>query len=151
MTALVYSSRDHDNAVLAAVRLICAGLPEPMFAGDGDVPAEVKGDKGNVAQYPYCVVYPLGSSTFDGPLSRDQLDADAWPTTQVTFNGATREQAAWLQDQVRPRIVGTFLQVAGRSVGPVRLHMELPASRDTTVTPYVYWAVDQYRAFSSPA
>lgn len=143
-----YLTRDHNTAVLAAVQTICASLNPVRYAGDGDVPDEVR-TNGVVTTCPYCVVYALGSSTFDGSMS--DLDSDAFPTSQVTFVGVSREQADWLRDRVRSAILGTYLTIQDRLVGPVRLHTELASSKDTTVTPFVFWAADQYRAFSTPA
>jgi hypothetical protein len=145
-----YLSREHNAAILAAVQAICTSLSPIRYVGDGDVPAEVK-TEGVVTTYPYAVIYPLGASTFDGSMASDDLDSDAFPTTQVTFVGVSREQSDWLRDQVRAGLVGTHVVVQDRKVGPVRLHAELPSSKDTTVTPYVFWCVDHYRAFSTPA
>jgi hypothetical protein len=137
----VYSTRLHTDAVIAAIQ----DLGVTVGDGGGDADGPVQKD----LTLPYAVVYAVGA-TFDGPLSAEDLDADAWPTTQVTFCGQTREQAQWLQDTVRAGLVGQVLAVDGRNLGRVRLYMERPAGRDTSVTPYVWWAVDQYRTFSSP-
>ena len=148
-----YLAREHNDAVFAAVQAICEALSPVRYAGDSDVPSQVKDSKGVVdpAKMPYAVVYPLGSSSFDGSMALDDLDSDAFPTSQVTFVGASREQADWLRDQVRPQILGTYLTISDRKVGPVRLHAETPSDKDTTVTPYLFWCVDQYRAFSTPS
>lgn len=136
----VYSSRLHTSAFVAAVEALGVTTGD----GGGDAQGPVQKD----LTLPYAVVHAVGSS-FDGPMG--DLDADAFAITQVTFCGETREQAQWLQDKVRSGLVGTVLTVAGRSLGTVRMHMERPAGRDTTVTPYVWWAVDQYRVFSTPS
>ena len=79
------------------------------------------------------------------------LDADAWPTVQVTFVGDSREQVDSLRDDVRAAVLGTFLDVDGRRVGPVRLHDERPVERDDDVTPPLLYAIDRYRTYSTPA
>jgi hypothetical protein len=137
-----YSPLDHTNAIIAAIEALGVTVGD----GGGDQDGSVQTD----LTPPYAVVYALGS-TFAGSMATDDLDSDAWPTTQVTFVGVGREQVQWLQNKVRVGLVGQRLTVANRALGIVRLHMELPAGRDTTVTPYLWWAVDQYRCYSTPA
>lgn len=130
----VYASRLHSDAFLAAVSAIWPRV------GDASAPADVT--------LPYAVVYPLDAA-FDGSMS--DLDADADPITQITYVGATREQAQWLRDKVRTDLLGQFLVVSGRRVGPVRIQAERPVLQDRDVTPHLMYAIDRYRAWSTPA
>jgi hypothetical protein len=134
---VTFANRTHTSAVLAAVRAI-----HPR-AGDLDVPDD--------ETLPYCIVYPLGAVQLDGSLEAGDEQNDVWPAWQVTSIGSTREQAEWLQDKVRAGLLGTYLTVAGRRVGPVRLDEAQAAQRDTDVTPYAYYAVDRFRLLSTPS
>lgn len=133
-----YLAQLHNDAMLAAVTAAAAGFA----VGDA-----VKPDG---TALPYAVVYPLGSPTFDGSLAVSDLDDDAWPTTQVTFVGVSRQQVDGLRDRVRA-LLGTYVVVEGRRVGPIRLHDERPIERDDDVTPPLLYAVDRYRPFSTSA
>lgn len=144
-------SREHNAAMLLMIQDICGSLSPARYAGDMVVPSEVKDSTGAVAEYPYAVVYPTGAALIDGSLDVDDLDSDIFPTTQVTCVGLGREQAEWLQSQIRDRILGTYVTVSGRTVGPVRLHVALAAARDDTLgDPILFYALDQYRVFSTP-
>lgn len=137
-----YDPRTHTNAIIAAIKAL--GVTVGDGGGDQDGPLQ----KDLTA--PYAVVYTL-PATLDGSMAVDDLDGDAWPTVQVTFVGQGREQAQWLQAKVRDGLLGSVLVVDGRTCGPIRLHAERTPGRDTTVTPYIWWAIDQYRYLSSPA
>lgn len=136
-----YDPRTHTDAIIEAIKALGVTVGD----GGGDQDGPVQKD----LTLPYAVVYTLGSGGFDGPM--DHLDDDAWPTYQVTFCGQSREQAQWLQAKVRDGLVGTRLVVEGSKCGPIRMHAERTPGRDTTVTPYVWWAIDQYRYSSTPA
>lgn len=136
-----YLAGVHNNAMLAAIR--AAGHPAAPRTGDSVRPDD--------RALPYAVMYPLGSSVFDGSHAAQDLDSDAWPVTQVTFVGESREQVDDLRDAVRAAVLGTYLTVAGRRVGPVRLHDERGVDKDDDTTPPLLFAVDRYRAYSTPA
>ncbi|MCW2498271.1 hypothetical protein, partial [Jatrophihabitans sp.] len=98
--------------------------------------------------FPYAIAYPLDSATFDGSIGDPQ--GDAWPVTQITSVGETREQASTLRDRLRDGLTGQHLTVDGRTVGPVRLDQAEPIRRDDDVRPPVFYAVDRYRTFNTP-
>lgn len=132
-----YDSRPHSDAFLDAVKALWSRV------GDAQAPADVT--------LPYCIVYPLGSATFDGSNLAADLDADAFPLYQVTSVGGTREQAEFMRDKVRDGLLGTSLTVSGRRVGPVRLEDEQSVQVDFQVTPHLLYAVDRMRVYSTPA
>lgn len=137
-----YDPRTHTDAVIAAIQAL--GVTVGDGGGDADGPMHKD------LTLPYAVVYALPSGAFEGSMDTKSLDAYASPTVQVTFCGEGRSQAQWLQKKVRDALVGSRLAVDGRHCDPIRLHTELAPGRDTTVTPYIWWAIDQYRYSSTP-
>ncbi|MGZ4638676.1 MAG: hypothetical protein ACXV2J_06420 [Actinomycetes bacterium] len=132
-----YAGRTHTAALLAAVE---AAWPRVSLV-------QVSGDR----TLPYAVVYPLGSGLFDGSLTAGDEQADVWPLWQVTSVGAGAEQAEDLRDRIRAALLGQYLLVDGRKVGPIRLEDEQPVQLDTDVTPHVQYAVDRFRVYSTPS
>ncbi len=118
--------------------------------GDGTAPDGLTYDTEGRLVRAYAVVYVLGSAVFDGSVKAGEEQADAWPTIQVTSNGATRAQAEWLRDKLRAALLNQQLQVTGRRVGPVLLLDEQGVRPDYDVTPHVFYAVDRFRAYSTP-
>lgn len=140
---MTYAAGSHAAAFLAAVEAAYD------LVGDLVAPPHPAVDADNRLIRPYAVVYPIGAAVFDGSLEVGDEQADAWPTYQVTSVGRDRTQAQWLQDKLRAALLGTYLTVAGRRVGPVRLDDEQPAQLDTGVTPYRTYAVDRFRIYST--
>jgi hypothetical protein len=141
----MYKGGPHNAAVLTAL------LAAWQLVGDATAPDGLTYNSQQQLIKPYCVVYPLGTSTFDGSLDNSDAQADAWPTSQVTSVGSTREQADFMRDTARAALLGTYLTVAGRRVGPVRLVDEQPARPDYDVTPYLFYAVDRFRIYTTPS
>ena len=99
---------------------------------------------------PYAVLYPLGGAGYDGSLHAQDLDEDAWPTWQVTTVGVSPEQAEGVRDAIRAAVLGQTLTVASSRLGPVRLLDEQGVTIDHDVTPPLFYAIDRYRAYSTP-
>jgi hypothetical protein len=139
---VTYASRTHSSAFLAAARALWPAAASGARVGDAIAPPDLT--------LPYAIAYPLGSAVFDGSLDVADLDSDAQPSWQVTSVGGTREQADLLRDKFRP-LLGTYLTVAGRRVGPIRLDDEQAVQIDKSVTPHLFYAVDRFKAMSTPA
>jgi hypothetical protein len=139
---VTYASRPHSSAFLAAARALWPNSVTGARVGDAIAPADTT--------LPYAIAYPLGSATFDGSLDTADLDGDAWPLWQITSVGGTREQAEFLRDKFRA-LLGTYLTVAGRRVGPIRLDDEQAVQIDKDVTPHLFYAVDRLRLYSTPS
>lgn len=139
-----YAPHPHNTAVLALVRAAWA------LVGDAQAPAGLTYDAKGLLISAYAVVYPIGSATFDGSLDGSDGQGDAWPITQVTYVGRTREQADALRSKVREQLLGQAVTVNGRRVGPVELDVELAVTRDDDVRPPVFYAIDRYRCYSTP-
>lgn len=135
MTA--YLASPHSNAMLALLTSAWDRM------GDATKPDDTT--------LPYAVMYPLGSSVFDGSHADGDLDSDAWPVTQVTYVGESRDQVDQVRDVVRAAVLGNYLTVAGRRVGPIRLDDERPIDRDDDVNPPLLYAIDRFKAYSTPA
>jgi hypothetical protein len=145
VTVRAYPGSTHNAAFFAAVK---AAWP---LTGDAQAPDGVGYDDMGRLEQPYAVVYPQGTGQVDGSLDATDLDSDAWPSTQVTYVGRTRDQADSLRTLVRGRVLGTFLTVSGRQVGPVRLELERPIQADHKAPPVLFYAIDLYRAFNTPS
>jgi hypothetical protein len=127
-------------AVLNAVaELLRTSLHRPV--GVVEIPPEVADD-------PYCIVYPL-APIFDGPPFTEP-EADGRFAVQVTAVGSRWDQATWMADKVRvavlSRITGGFLfplptipgvTEMGRSIeyGPERVEGD---KVDTVVQRFVF-------------
>lgn len=140
-----YDPHAHNTAVHA---LVAAVWP---LAGDAAKPDGVEHDEDGGAIDPYCVVYPLGSGEFDGSMAAADLQGDAWPVTQVTYVGRTRDHADQLRALGRAGVLGQAPVVTGRTVQPLQLDQELQVRRDDSVTPRLFYAIDRYRCYSTPA
>lgn len=140
-----YLAGAHTSAFLAAVRDLWS------LVGDGHEPDEgLKFSAGGLLLSPYCVVHGGDTSAFDGSLDPTDLDSDAWPIVQVTYIGGSRAHADTLRDLVRAGLLGQYLDIAGRKAGPVRLELERRVQRDEKVQPALYYAIDQYRTYTTP-
>lgn len=97
----------------------------------------------------YAVVYPGLTGPTDGPVSATSWDAvQGW---QVTYVGKSAEQADNMRDRGREALLGRVLAVTGRATEPVDLSDSTNVTRDDDVSPALYFAVDRYRARTTPA
>ncbi len=124
------------GAVLTHLR---AQVARPV--GDAAVPTD--------QTLPYAVLYPAGSGRLDGPQS--DVHADAQQVVQVTSVGESREQAEALSDRVRAAMLDARPAVAGRYVQDVQLDASQPVRRDDDVRPALWYAVDLFRLWTTPA
>jgi hypothetical protein len=142
---VIYLGSPHTAAVLALIKTAWA------LVGDGVAPDGLTRDADGRLIQPYVVLYPLGTPRFDGSLGPGDEQSDAWPAVQLTSVGSSREQAEWMRDKTRTALLGQYLTVIGRRVGPLRLLDEQAVTRQDDVTPHLYFAVDRFRAFSTPS
>ncbi len=139
-----YQADPHTLAFYARVKGIWT------LTGDGTVPdADLEYDRDGLLLTPYAVVYPGPTEQIGG--SAADMASDAWPVTQVTCVGGTRHQADRLRDRLRTGVVGARLTIAERSTDPISLLQELPTRRDDTVRPPLFYAIDLYQTFNTPA
>jgi hypothetical protein len=97
----------------------------------------------------YVVLYPDSGLPEDTGLD---LDADQVEMLlQATYVGTTVEQALWVAERVRARLVNATPTVAGRVCWPLSIQVSQPLRRDDDVTPPLYFAVDVYELRSIPA
>jgi hypothetical protein len=93
---------------------------------------------------PYAIVYPLIDEPHDGPLDDPtQVVDDAF---QVTCVGVSRQQAQWMQKQVRDALLGWTPTVSGFGTFPVQLLSGSGTSRDTEVSPPLHFTSDRFTA-----
>lgn len=97
----------------------------------------------------YAVVYPGLTGPTDGPVSATSWDAvQGW---QVTYVGKSADQADAIRDRGRLALLGRVLTVTGRATEPVDLSDSTNVSRDADVQPPLFYAVDRYRARTTPS
>lgn len=99
---------------------------------------------------PYLVVYRVGAFVTGGPLRG--ASEDQWAQYQVTAVGDTREQAEWALGKARTAILDeTITPPSGYVWGKAPIIDEGPSSRDDTWDPPLFYAVETYRLFTTPA
>ena len=127
MTYTAHAPRLQNNAIIG--QLADTGRP----VGDADAPDSDR---------PYSVVYWLDDDP--GELSQNDPHMVAWPVFQVTSVGDTREQAQWMQKQVRDALIGWKPSVEGYAADPVESLLSGRIFRDAEVPPAVFSAVDRF-------
>lgn len=98
--------------------------------------------------YPYGVLY-VGTTVMQGTLVQPR--EDGLHRVQVTSIGLDRAGAEWLRDQVRPILLDTTVDIDGYAVVYSALVTSMPVTRDTDVTPHLFYAVDVVNVFATPA
>lgn len=133
-----------------AAALVVATQAVWPLTGDGQIPDGLHYDEQGALVQPYAVVYRGGAAAFDGSLAPSDLDGDSFPIAQITYIGATPDQAEALRVKIRAGVLGQLLDLGGgRKAGPVRMDTEQPTRRDDDVTPHLHYAVDLFRAFTT--
>jgi hypothetical protein len=144
MTTTPAPARPHTDAVYDA--LTNAGL----FVGRGVKPdgSGWQGEPSATVYVPYVVLYPSPGMT-DGDLCdvNEYLDYQV----QATCVAATQEGAEAVADQVKTVLAGRRLAVTGRSLYPMQILSDRPATRDDQVAPPVHYAIVQFGCRSGPA
>lgn len=115
--------------------------------GDAEVPDGWTHEKPPASMYPYGVLY-VGTTLMQGTLVNPH--EDGLHRVQVTSVGRTRESAEWLRDQVRPILLDMTLEADAVACVSTELVSSQPVSRDTDVTPSVFFAVDVVNALWTP-
>jgi len=135
--------REHNAAVVAFLRAQTLIAGAQARIGDAQRPA--------VTTTPYAIVYPVDSGTFAGPIADPQ--ADAYPASQVTCVGVDRNEAEGLADSIRTALLtARTLAIPGRALlGPVEQELSRFAQPDDSGPQTLYFAVDIYRARTTPA
>lgn len=113
-----------------------------LDVGDGIAPADTT--------RPYLVVYRIGAFNTDGPLRG--ASEDQWAQYQVTAVGDTREQAEWALGKTRTAILDAAITPpSGYTWGKAPIIDEGPSTRDDSFQPPLFYAVETYRLFATPA
>lgn len=137
------STRLYANAVVEALR--AAGLA----VGDGEAKHQVGGVLVAVT-VPYVVVYPTGGGQLSGTI--EAPDDDATMVFQTTCVGESREQADGIRDACRAALLDQTVTVAGRRTMRVNLDLDIGVRRDdATGAPALFYGIDRYRLFDTPA
>jgi hypothetical protein len=136
-------SRALTDAVIARLK---AELEPRVTVYDGGVPPTPSNPR-----LPYVVAYPDNA-----PASRDRLAAVTGLVrlgVQLTSVGVTRVNAQAVADAARAALLDQWLPVPGWRPGPVGLDESFtaPVRQDDTVTPPVFYAIDQYLVTAVPA
>lgn len=141
--------REHDQAVLDWLRAQTLVASAQNRLGDARTPPPAAGQ--TLPATPYAIVYPTGSSPFDGPVGDPR--ADAHPATQITCVGVDRNEAQGLADSIRSLLLATrTIPITGRNLlGRPELEVSRPVQRDDDRQPPLYYAIDMYRLHTTPA
>ncbi|MEV4557200.1 hypothetical protein AB0K51_09395 [Kitasatospora sp. NPDC049285] len=132
-------------------RVVSLGVQAALVASTGRScgygAAPLAADKPTGNTIPYCVLYPLGGTSGDGPPFGD-ADGDARMIYQVTSIGTTAEQAEWMADKVRTALlgrtsVGAFVTPI-TAVGHVIIGRELDKDEGISVASGVYSYVQRF-------
>jgi hypothetical protein len=93
---------------------------------------------------PCAVVYPIPGGNTDGESESPLGDPDAFAQTiyQVTYVGATREQAEWARDKGRAAVMAG-VTVTGHNVARVRLQTDAFVRDDSLPEP-LFSAIDRH-------
>lgn len=129
MTYTVHDPRLLFDAVIARLE---TQTSKPI--GDSQAPSDTS--------TPYAVVYPLTDEPGEGPL--DDPHQVANPAFQVTCVGDTREQAQWMQKEVRDALLGWSPTVAGFGTFPVHLLEGSGVLRNDAVQPPDFSSSDRF-------
>lgn len=96
---------------------------------------------------PYAVVYPLVDESSEGSLNNPtQAVTWAWQVTSVS-NGAAGAQ--WMQQKVRAALHGFTPTVAGLGTTPIELVDGSAITRDDSLSPPLFYAVDRFIELTS--
>lgn len=117
-------------------------------AGYATIPSGVGVQGGTFV--PYALVYPGGGAGREGTAAAPNADADQ--LVQVTYVGVDADQADLVRDTGRTALLTPgALAVTGRYVGVAEVATSRAATRDTTVIPPVWYAIDIYQIPTTPA
>lgn len=98
--------------------------------------------------YPYAILY-VGTPALDGNLLNP--NEDGIHRAQVTSVAKDRRGAEWMRDRAREVLLDTDLDIEGHVIVWSELESSPPITRDDDVSPPLFYAVDIFRLYVTPA
>lgn len=142
-----------ERPVALAVKALLEAELGATLVGYGKKPAgggwQTTGTPGpDTAFKGYAVVFAGQTTPGEGTAADPGQDAlQGW---QVTSYGATSDQADAIRDRCRQKLLSTRLVVTGRHCDPTQLAVGQNTVPDKDVNPTIYFAADQFTAYTTP-
>ena len=134
---------------MADIDLLTDGVISALASGTGFPIGDAAAPKG--AALPYANVQMIGDAVREGSMAELLKDADLVTEIQVTSVGESRTQAQWMSGQVRDEFVASAITWATRKISLVELDSGNEVERDDDVQPPLFYAIDSFLVYSTPA
>lgn len=129
-------------AALDGIEINGAGVPVHQVAVPDDT------------TLPYLIVQPSAGGVLDGTLGQPDIDGDlivlVTAVAQRREGGMGAQQALWLQQQARDRLLGTGIDPDGWAVMRCRLDVPGGVTEDFDPSPHRFFTVDRFALSITP-
>lgn len=116
--------------------------------GDAAAPDDIEIPAG----LPYANVQSIGDADREASFAELLTEGDLISEIQVTSVGESRKQAQWMSDRIRESFIAANLTGwTGRTIQLVELDSGNEVERDDDIQPPLFYAVDSYLVYSTPA
>lgn len=134
---------------MADIDLLYSGIISALATGTGKQVGD--GAAPSAAVLPFAVVYPIGDVDREAAMNELLKDGDLVTEVQVTSVGESREQAQWMSGQIREEFIASAISWATRKITLVELDDGNAVERDDDVQPPLFYGIDSFLVFSTPA
>ncbi len=116
--------------------------------GDGAAPSEIVIPD----DLPYANIQSIGEADREASFAELMTEGDLVSEIQATSVGESRKQAQWMTDRIRESFIAANLSGwTGRVIQLVELDAGNEVERDDDVQPPLFYAVDSFLVYSTPA